>query len=902
MKNHYGYLVRVVRSDNELFTKKIKYWMMWRGIVGKPSAPNTQAQNGGAERSGGVIIEKSRVMRITANLPHDLWREIISAAVYLKNRTPRESNGWKTPYEMFYSKQPYLSHLKAYGCRAYAMTSQAQLQQKKLRKLDPRAHIGYLVGYDSTNIFRVWVPHKGKVISTRDVIFDEDTFFDGKSTEKKLIDRIDELVEKVAVPPSQLNNQTILEEDEPVFESGNHGEDQDYDDGEMVSDENHEDQDDQVDKEDYELARALEEVFRTPPPTEADQEQDAALSVFLPVAGAEGVRAGNPPVAIVESCLNDFVPVPIETAYHGSFIAGMKFKPKKIHKRNLPDEPKTLKDLGSHPFKEQFRRAQEDHMASHRQMNSFVEVPWSQAKGQQVLNCMWVFTYKTDKHGYLVKCKARLVVCGNQQAKGDLPTRATTLASMSFRALMAISAEYDLELEQMDAVNAFVHCDLDELVFMRMPPGFESYGTVLKLRKALYGLRRSPLLWQQHLTQTLRDLGFKTIPEEPCVMLKDGVIVFFFVDDIIWAYRKERVAEARKAMASLQQKYNMTVLGEPKWFLGIHIIRNRAKRTIWLTQDAYIDKIAHQYGVDLETKIPETPMAEEELLPATCQADQRSIERYQKKVGSILFAATSTRPDVAFAAARLARFNQNPDQTHHKAADRVLQYLHGTRSLGIRLGGTRFLKSFLCASDASYADNTTDRKSSQGYVMMLFGGPIAWKATKQPTVTTSSTEAELIALSQTAKEAIFASRILKELEVQIDGPLHIECDNTQTIRLLTEESAKLTTKLRHVDIHRHWLRQEYKERRVEFGWVPTSKMIADGMTKALPKQRHATFIKMLQMEDVSDQIVMEQQMEAMKDQIVKARSQKEDNGPDKEARLGHRGAKRRDPNRPQAKG
>lgn len=314
-----------------------------------------------------MIIEKSWVRRITANLPHDLWREIISAAVYLKNRTPRDSNGWKTPYELFYLKQPYLSHLKAYGCRAYAMTSRAQLKRKKLRKLDPRAHIGYLVGYDSTNIFRVWVPHKGKVILTRDVIFDEDTFFDGKCTEKELIDSIDELVEKVAVPPSQLNNQTILEEDEPVFESGNHGEGQDDDEGEMVPDDDREeDRDDQADKEDYELARAMEEAFRTPPPTEPDQEQDAALSVFLPVAGAEGVRADNPPTAIVESCLDDFVPVPIETAYHGSFVAGMKFKPKKIHKRNLPDEPKTLKDLDSHPFKEQFRNAQEDHMASHR--------------------------------------------------------------------------------------------------------------------------------------------------------------------------------------------------------------------------------------------------------------------------------------------------------------------------------------------------------------------------------------------------------------------------------------------------------------------------------------------------------------------------------------------------------
>ena len=105
---------------------------------------------------------------------------------------------------------------------------------------------------------------------------------------------------------------------------------------------------------------------------------------------------------------------------------------------------------------------------------------------------------------FLVKCKARLVVCGNQQEKGDLPTRATTLASMSLRALIAIAAKFDLELEQMDAINAFVHCDLDEVVYMRMPPSFEKYGKILRLRKALYGLRRSPLLWQKDLTYTLQ--------------------------------------------------------------------------------------------------------------------------------------------------------------------------------------------------------------------------------------------------------------------------------------------------------------------------------------------------------------------------------------------------------------
>ena len=150
---------------------------------------------------------------------------------------------------------------------------------------------------------------------------------------------------------------------------------------------------------------------------------------------------------------------------------------------------------GGHPLEKQFRENMEDHMREHRkQFKSWDTVNNQEAKGHRVLECQWVFKYKTDKHGRLQKCKARLVVCGNQQKHHDLPTRAPTLAITSLRVLLAVATKLDLETLQLDAVNAFVHANLDETVFMRMPPGYGENGKVLRLNKALYGLRQSPLL------------------------------------------------------------------------------------------------------------------------------------------------------------------------------------------------------------------------------------------------------------------------------------------------------------------------------------------------------------------------------------------------------------------------
>jgi hypothetical protein len=138
--------------------------------------------------------------------------------------------------------------------------------------------------------------------------------------------------------------------------------------------------------------------------------------------------------------------------------------------------------------------------------------------------------------------------------------------------------------------------------------------------------------------------------------------------------------------------------------------------------------------------------------------------------------------------------------------------------------------------------------------MKMANGPVAWKTNKQRTVTTSSTEAELLAASQVGKEVLWWRRFFKDINFHVAEDLTIRCDNLQTIRLLTEPSVQLTTKLRHVDIHHHWLRQEVQARNIGIGYVPTADMAADGLTKALPWQKHERFLKLVNL-NTTDEVV-----------------------------------------------
>jgi len=991
--------IRIIECDNEIASIQFKRVLEHRpyGIKIEPSAPNTQDQNGLAERSARYIKEKIRAMRLSSKLPEDLWTEITRAAIYCANRVPRRRHDWRSPYEVFYTavaqmegavvrgRKPQLGHLRAYGCKAYAMTDIAQLKKKRLQRFLPKAWIGYLVGYNATGIYRIWIPKLQKVISTRDVIFNEEELFDGKidandafsgltvaqiagllldidAREERLTETSQPLMNEEATAVERPPGEVDAPQDAPQHAPS------DSDDDESI-DEALQEPPDAMDQDEVmrgvgagrneENEVILDEIIlpdrpyvnfpdngptdqsRTagqipseglinsdqsgngekssqhtniyPSPPESSH-PDAPPTVFLAAATRQippsiprlsqpqiepwkaafhaGTRSqvygshrrieadGTTIEKTVDRAHRDRLgrrrgaqsgnprrPLGISTQAHVDrlFEKGtIKF----VKRADLPPEPRWHSQLQDHPFGRQFEEAEATHLKSHREMRSWIEVDKSDASGHQILDCMWVYLYKFDKHGRFQKCKARLVVRGDQQAIGSEETYAATLAGRSFRALIAIAARFDLELKQFDAVNAFVNADLDEVVYMRLPPGRRGGNRILRLRKALYGLRKSPLLWQRHLTGTLVRLRCETIPQDPCVLIRNGILVFFYVDDIVFAYRRSQESEATELIAGLQSQYQLTGGDDLQWYTGIEVLRDRPTGKIWLCQSAYIDKIAKLVN-PYNGKAPQVPMGPDELLPFDGIAPHASINRYQKKIGSLLWAAVNTRPDVAFAVSRLGRFSHNPSSQHHEAADRAIRYLVATRTLALQYGGQEPEEDFVIASDASFADNSIDRKSSQAYSIKIFGGLTMWSANKQDTVTTSTTEAELLALAQAAKEGFFVSRLLHALTVRFDDKtLRIQCDNQQTIRLVEAEVAQLKTKLKHVDIHNHWLRQEVENGTLRIIYTPTDEIFADGFTKALQGDKFKTFLNQIGLADIPERLEERRFKELQDEDIV----------------------------------
>jgi hypothetical protein len=399
---------------------------------------------------------------------------------------------------------------------------------------------------------------------------------------------------------------------------------------------------------------------------------------------------------------------------------------------------------------------------------------------------------------------------------------------------------------------------------LQPPRGFERPGHVLLLKRALYGLKESPMLWHAELTSTLESLGLVPVPGIQCLYANSSLLVFFYVDDIVLAYRRRFEQEATSFVNSLTKAYELNRLGDLNWFLGIKVTRDRERNALWLSQEEYIEKARTKYSISIPTKPVEVPIPPyaDYSTPDGYKATADQVHAYQSRVGTVNYLATQTRPDIAKAVSVLSYSLLNPTPAHLKAADHLIQYAYSTRRLALCYqnddkqlhflspGSTTRAPEFLGASDASFADDEATRRSSEGYLFKCFGGAVEWKAGRQTTVTKSSTEAELLALSHAGSALIWWNRFFKAIKLDLVSIPTLLCDNKQTLRIVQLPDFKLSSTLRHVDIHSHWLRQAARQNEILFNWVETSRMPADGLTKILPKQKHDAFVQLLGLTDI----------------------------------------------------
>ncbi|KAK1619256.1 hypothetical protein QYE76_024773 [Lolium multiflorum] len=392
--------------------------------------------------------------------------------------------------------------------------------------------------------------------------------------------------------------------------------------------------------------------------------------------------------------------------------------------------------------------------------------------GVNVIDSKWVFKVKKHADGSIELYKARLVAKGFKQRYGlDYEdTFSPVVKPTTIRLLLSLAVTRGWFLRQLDVQNAFLHGVLEEEVYMRQPPGFVDPARprhLCRLVKALYGLKQAPRAWHACLGSVLRAHGFVPSTADTSLFLLQRpevtMYLLVYVDDIILISSSD-VASVR-LVSALSGDFAVKDLGALHYFLGLEVSRSSAGLT--LTQHKYSLDLLRRAGM-LKCKHAITPMSATDRLSAL-DGDPLSPDdatEYRSLVGGLQY-LTITRPDVSYAVNRVCQYLHAPRTSHWSAVKRILRYVCLTASYGLLLqpAPSCDLSAF---SDADWAGNPDDRRSTGGYAVFFGPNLIAWNARKQATVSRRS-EAEYKAVANATAELIWVQSLLRELRVGAIG-------------------------------------------------------------------------------------------------------------------------------------
>ena len=841
------------------------------GIVWVPSIPANPQMNGVAERQGQTVMTIAHSLLQESGLPRKLIPEMIATAIWLKNRTIEAKDG-KTPHELSGRGRPNLGFLKRLG--RYGMCQKRNPPGYNWPKFQPRSEKGRLVGFEGNHFYRMLMP-MGSVLR---------------------FDHVEWLPEK---PPKRPASPTPLPAKQSVPRTG----------GEVRFDTSKRARATEAPRSSVDVDRLLDSIPLPKTTKSADSNADDSST-----EGGDTPETDTPGDSsdALENDQSDFQdvlyqhpylreptesPDPIALAVIEAIknedggVGGLTQAITNLSMRNPTDynEPRTYKEAMANQYhKMDWQLGMQDEIDSLLENNTWTLV--TPPEKANILDGKWVYKCKRGANNTVVRYKARWVVRGFQQREGIdfYETFATVVKPMSYKALFAIAAAYDLEIEQMDVKTAFLYGDVDTNIYIYQPTGFDDgSGRVCKLNKALYGLKQSPRIWYRHLLNYLTALGYRALAEDHSVFLHPelNTIIAVYVDDLlIVGPNPHNIAQLK---AQLSDKFQMSDLGPCQYYLGMVITRDRPNRTLHLSQEGYIRNILTDHGM-LDHEVKDrgknssvcTPMESTHLQPPAEDfiAPKQARERYQSAVGSLMYAMMGTRPDIAYAVSVVSRYASNPDDNCWTAVKRIFRYLRGTLQLKLTYKGP--LQPLTGYSDSDYAGDPATRRSTSGYVFNLGSAAISWSSKRQPTVALSTCEAEYMGQVNATKEAIWLERLLEKLTQITPNPTvapHVDpeevsenhalmaaqtiginathavalatvvfCDNQGAIALAKDPTNHSKTK--HMHTKYMFLRECVGNQQVELRYCPTGDMVADGLTKPLPRDAFERFRQHLGLE------------------------------------------------------
>jgi transposase InsO family protein len=812
VENQLDKRIKALRTDRggEYLSNEFSTYLKECGIVPQLTPPGTPQWNGVSERRNRTLLDMVRSMMCQTELPLYFWSYALQTAAHTLNVVPSKSVE-KTPHELWMGKPPNITYLRIWGCEAY-------VKRMMSAKLQPKADKCFFIGYPrETKGYSFWHKLTNTIFVKKGATFLEKEFLERIKSDGSRV-TLEEIQEDLQSSDHEMNND--IHDDHfvpsrPPLVSGSRASHQ----------------------------RVEETLTTTPPNVQATRVEEEPIQqeiVEEVQLQRELQEPGEPRRSTRERRRPDF--------YMG------------LHEILVVDteDPLTYEEAIQRDDSKAWREAMESEIQSmyENKVWTLVDLP----DGKKAIQNKWVFKRKMDMNGNMTTYKARLVAKGFSQIQGiDYDETFSPVAMFkSIRIMLAIAAFYDYEIWQMDVKTAFLNGKLDEDVYMKQPQGLENASNskkVCKLQKAIYGLKQASRSWNKRFDEEVKRLGFIQSKEEPCVYKKiSGSNIQFlilYVDDILLMGNEISLMEQTKN--SLKIIFSMKDMGEAQYILGIKIYRDRSRRLIGLSQCVYIDKILERFRME-NSKKGNVPMSVSvQLSKSQCAVTRKDIEYmkdvpYASAIGSIMYAMTCTRPDVAYALSMTSRHQASPGPEHWTAVKNILRYLNRTKNKFLVYGGQRELIAE-GYTDASFMTDPDDRRSQSGYVFLLNGGAVSWRSWKQSTTADSTTSAEVMAAAEASKEGVWIKKFLEELGVvpSSEGPLELFCDNSASISQIKEPRSHHKTK--YMDRKYFVTRDLIEEGKIALLWVDSNSNTADPFTKPLSQARSEVHYESMGLQD-----------------------------------------------------